>query len=91
MPAFRNKLSDTPLYNALDGELFRGVVVNKADPLQRGRAQIRIYGIHTPKKDQSGSEGIPDAHLPWAEQVGPCMGGTSGAGFFAAPTEGSIV
>lgn len=51
-----------------------GVVVNTSgDPLQLGRALVRIYGIH--------DDEIPDAELPWASVILPTTeGGVSGIG-----------
>jgi len=44
---------------------FVGVVTNtEDDPLQIGRAQVRIHGIHD-------DEAIQDKHLPWAQIVVP--------------------
>jgi hypothetical protein len=62
---------------AFYGDTFRwwmGVVINVAgDPLQLGRALVRIDGIHGPD--------IPDAKLPWASVVAPTTsGGVSGVG-----------
>ena len=56
-----------------------------------GRALIRIFGVHTPKKIQDECEGIPTDQLPWADQVAPLVGGSSGAGAFAVPLCGTIV
>lgn len=55
---------------------FIGVVKNVKDPLQLGRVQIRIHGIHSEL-----SADIPDADLPWAQTVIPVTeGGVSGQG-----------
>jgi hypothetical protein len=55
---------------------FIGRVVNNTDPDQRGRIQIRIYGIHTENKID-----IPNYALPWAETLLPVTeGGASGIG-----------
>ena len=55
---------------------FIGVVKNVKDPLQLGRVQVRIHGIHSEL-----SSDIPDTDLPWAQTVVPVTeGGVSGQG-----------
>lgn len=52
---------------------FTGEVININDPLQLGRVQVRIYGIHSDNKIL-----IPDEDLPWAQVVVPItQGGTN--------------
>jgi predicted chitinase len=41
--------------------LYTGVVENRQDPLQLGRCQVRIVGLHTHDKAQ-----LPTEQLPWA-------------------------
>ena len=53
-----------------------GIVVNVLDPLQLGRAQVRIFGIHSRDNQQ-----IPTGALPWATVLTPNVGGVSGIGF----------
>jgi len=51
-----------------------GVVINtKDDPLETGRAKVRIYGVH--------GTTVPDRALPWASVIVPTTeGGVSGIG-----------
>jgi len=62
-----------------------GEVINtSADPLQLGRALVRIEGIHGPD--------IPDSKLPWASVVVPTTsGGVSGIGTNPALKPGARV
>lgn len=52
-----------------------GIVVNVLDPLELGRAQVRIFGIHSRDNLQ-----IPTGALPWATVLQTNNGGTSGIG-----------
>ena len=88
--AFRGNFQDFNTSLQLDG-MFKGIIEDIADPLRMGRVRVRIYGVHTPKIFQDEFEGIPTEHLPWAEQVAPLMGGSSGAGGFAVPLVGTVV
>ena len=55
---------------------FTGVVKSLNDPLQVGRIQVRIHGIHSDSQID-----IPDDKLPWAQVVAPITeGGTNGLG-----------
>ena len=55
---------------------FIGIVVNINDPLQLGRVQVRIHGIHS-----ANTNDIPLNDLPWAQTVIPVTeGGVSGLG-----------
>ena len=55
---------------------FIGDIKSINDPLQLGRAQVRIYGIHVGSQND-----IPDADLPWAQPLMPITeGGTNGLG-----------
>lgn len=69
-------------------EMFPGVVENRKDPLQLGRYQVRIVGIHSSDKNL-----LPTKDLPWATPfLGTTSAGVSGVG--ATPTglvEGSSV
>ena len=52
---------------------FTGEVTSITDPLQLGRIQVRIYGIHSDDKVL-----IPDDDLPWSQVVVPVtQGGTN--------------
>lgn len=69
-------------------EIFPGVVENRKDPLQLGRYQVRIVGLHNPDKNV-----LPTEDLPWSTPfLGTSSAGVSGIG--ATPTglvEGSSV
>ena len=55
---------------------FIGVVKNIDDPLELGRVQVKIFGIH-----ESSKEDIPDEDLPYAQVVMPISeGGVKGLG-----------
>ena len=55
---------------------FLGTVKSVDDPLELGRLQVRIYGIHGDDNEQ-----IPDADLPWAQVIVPItQGGHNGIG-----------
>ena len=43
---------------------YYGVVENRADPLQLGRCQVRVVGLHTHDKSL-----LPTADLPWATPI----------------------
>lgn len=59
-----------------DVKLWLGVVENRTDPLNLGRAQVRIHGHHIDDDTL-----IPTADLPWAFPVMPLdHGGVSGVG-----------
>jgi len=55
---------EKPSYS-LDG-IYRGIVENNADPLDAGRVQVRVFGVH----DTNGSK-TPVIQLPWAK---PALG-----------------
>ena len=40
---------------------YTGIVENRQDPLQLGRCQVRIVGLHTHDKAQ-----LPTEQLPWS-------------------------
>lgn len=55
---------------------FTGEVKSISDPLQVGRIQVRIHGIHS-----DDTVDIPDENLPYAQVVAPITeGGTNGLG-----------
>jgi hypothetical protein len=58
-----------------------GVVENRLDPLELGRCQIRVFGIHTQDKNS-----IPTEDLPWAHPIVPF-----GSSVVKPPTEGTMV
>jgi hypothetical protein len=45
---------------------YTGVVESRSDPLELGRCQVRIVGLHTHDKTQ-----LPTQQLPWATPVQP--------------------
>ena len=45
---------------------YTGVVENRQDPLQLGRCQVRIVGLHTHDKTQ-----LPTEQLPWSMPIQP--------------------
>ena len=66
---------------------FFGIVINSNDPMQLGRMQVRIYGIHP---DDIIS--LPSESLPWAQCLVPSTeGGISGIGRMPQIVEGAKV
>lgn len=67
-------------------KMFVGCVENRNDPLQLGRCQVRIIGLHTEDKTL-----LPTEDLPWAYPVQPITSaGVSGVGSAPiGPVEGS--
>ena len=67
---------------------YTGVVENRVDPLQLGRCQVRIVGLHTHDKTQ-----LPTEQLPWAMPVQPVTSAAmNGIGLTPiGPVEGSTV
>ena len=45
---------------------YTGIVENRSDPLQLGRCQVRIVGLHTHDKTQ-----LPTNDLPWSTPIQP--------------------
>lgn len=43
-----------------------GVVEDRNDPLKKGRARVRVFGVHTPDTDV-----LPTEDLPWAIPIAP--------------------
>lgn len=72
--------------------IYNGIIENNKDPLKLGRVQVRIFGMHTFNRDESGSLSyIPTKDLPWAY---PNISGDSidsNTGFFRVPKQGCIV
>ena len=55
---------------------FIGDIVSTSDPVELGRVQVRIYGVHT-----SSELFIPNEDLPWAQPLMPITeGGVNGLG-----------
>lgn len=67
---------------------YTGVVENRSDPLQLGRCQVRIVGLHTHDKVQ-----LPTEQLPWSVPVQPIgSAAMNGIGFTpVGPVEGTTV
>ena len=66
---------------------FIGVAINNLDPLQLGRVQVRIFGIHSRNNTE-----IPNYALPWATVLQPTTsGGTSGIGMMPQILPGAQV
>lgn len=68
--------------------MYYGVVENRLDPLQLGRCQVRIVGVHTHDK-----AALPTADLPWAYAVSPVQSAAmNGIGQSpVGPVEGTTV
>lgn len=70
-----------------DVRWFVAVATNNLDPLQLGRVQVRIYGIHSRNVTE-----IPNDSLPWATVLQPTTsGGTSGIGMMPQILPGAQV
>jgi predicted chitinase len=67
---------------------YSGIVENRSDPLQLGRCQVRIVGLHTHDKSQ-----LPTNELPWALPVQPIgSAAMNGIGYTPiGPVEGTTV
>ncbi len=67
---------------------YTGVVENRQDPLQLGRCQVRIVGLHTHDKTL-----LPTMELPWAHPIQPVTSAAmNGIGWTPiGPVEGSTV
>ena len=70
--------------------IYLGVVENNSDPDKTGKVQVRIAGIHSPKKVKGKTEGIPTSELPWALPMMP-MAGVSGLGYNGVPKQGDWI
>ena len=62
---------------------FIGVVENRLDPLEQGRVQVRVAGVHPFSRIQGDISGIPVEDLPWMSTVlpvtSPSVAGISGS------------
>ena len=61
-------------FNPIDSKfngIFVGVVEDNVDPLESGRCQVRVVGLHTNQKSKTTEEGIPTTELPWAMPANP--------------------
>ena len=68
--------------------IFFGVVENRSDPLELGRCQVRVVGLHTHDKNL-----LPTADLPWCATMQPTISAAmNGIGWTPiGPVEGSSV
>jgi hypothetical protein len=57
---------------------FTGVVEERDDPMRLGRVRVRIFGLHTDKKEKGTKEGIPTDDLPWAFPMQPITSAAMG-------------
>jgi len=90
----KNKLSDMVIKDTKVRGIYRGVVESVEDPLESGRIQCRIHGLHTlsPALDIDERDGIPTEHLPWCDPAIPITEfGPDGSGIFGVPKVGSHV
>ncbi|ASD52063.1 baseplate hub subunit and tail lysozyme [Pseudomonas phage PspYZU05] len=76
-----------------DLKWFRGVVESRDDPLKLGQLQVRVIGLHTHQKVQSGSIGISTKELPWFPIVSNVTDSNNSGigGPVTGAVEGSIV
>lgn len=73
--------------------IYKGVIEDNNDTeKQMGRCKIRIFGVHTPKKVKTETEGIPTNEIPWAEPALGLFGGSvNGIGAWTVPVQGTLV
>jgi predicted chitinase len=67
---------------------YTGIVESRTDPLELGRCQVRIVGLHTHDKTQ-----LPTNELPWATPIQPISSAAmNGIGYTpVGPVEGTTV
>jgi predicted chitinase/uncharacterized protein YcbK (DUF882 family) len=66
---------------------YPAIVENRHDPLQLGRVQVRVFGVHSESTDY-----VPVKDLPWAISIMPATSASiSGIGDTVAYVEGSMV
>ena len=68
--------------------IYFGIVENRSDPLELGRCQVRVVGLHTHDKNL-----LPTADLPWCASMQPTTSAAmNGIGFsYVGPVEGTSV
>jgi len=68
--------------------IYFGIVENRSDPLELGRCQVRVVGLHTHDKNL-----LPTADLPWCASMQPSTSAAmNGIGFsYVGPVEGTSV
>jgi hypothetical protein len=76
-----------------NGQMFyKACVENNSDPQKMGRLQLRVLGLHTPKKVKTATEGIPTSELPWANPAWPITStAMNDMGTWSIPRQGAWV
>lgn len=72
---------------------FFGKVEGRKDPMEMGRVQVRVYGLHTADKVKDQFKGIPSEELLWAQTI-DSVASASMNGVGTSPSglvEGSLV
>jgi len=94
----KNHPDDVKVFDGRFNGIYRGVVEDNnpvdenGNPYKDGRIRVRIFGLHTPNKISSETDGIPTEHLPLAEPVFSLFEGSiSGHGCWSVPLNGSHV
>jgi predicted chitinase len=69
-------------------QLYFGIVENRSDPLELGRCQVRVVGLHTHDKNL-----LPTSDLPWCATMQPSTSAAmNGIGYsYVGPVEGTSV
>ena len=69
-------------------QIYFGIVENRSDPLELGRCQVRVVGLHTHDKNL-----LPTADLPWCATMQPSTSAAmNGIGYsIVGPVEGTSV
>lgn len=69
-------------------QIYFGIVENRNDPLELGRSQVRVVGLHTHDKNL-----LPTADLPWCAMMQPTISAAmNGIGYTPiGPVEGTSV
>ena len=68
--------------------IYFGIIENRSDPLELGRCQVRVVGLHTHDKNL-----LPTSDLPWCATMQPTTSAAmNGIGFsYVGPVEGTSV
>ena len=70
----------------------KAIIESNQDPMKMGRVRIRVFGLHTPSKNKSTTEGIPTDELPWAIVAqSTSSSANTGVGTWNVPVQGSLV
>lgn len=94
----KNSFDDVRILSEKLNGIYRGVVEDN-NPTDKdgnyykdGRIRVRVFGLHTPEKEVTDTEGIPTSELPLAEPVCSLVEGSiSGYGLWSIPVQGSHV